>query len=706
MEADLEKQIIEATAEPDIKFLADEYQTTVSDLGTWIQQQETNYKTRHCIWSGQHTDGRKHGDINNPAFPWEGASDLRTFIVDQLISADVAVLTTSLFRANVQAVPTETNDMERSRIVSSFMRWLIFSQIDELEREADILANYYLEKGVGALGIFWETKVSKSLRTITLEEVASVASDLVPYFQNKDYEGDLADVVQQFFPEVSRKKARAMIRELRATGQTTISQTDTVYNRPVIRAYSFDKDLFIPMDTTDIQQAPYIFKEEWFTPEALRNKVITEGWSEEWVEDIIESMQGKDFNEEKTLSAWDTRYSAEEDGREGRIKTACAYYRAVDEDGIPGVYYAVFHPNKPLDITGKSYYAIHGLLDYKPARYPFVVFARESLSRRILETRGYPEILKGFQDQIKIERDSRIDRTSLATCPPMEYPAGRKVDRWGPGVKVPVRRRGEYGFAEIPKFDSGSIEVEQNLLATARKYVGRATNELDVVEANVLQQNLVRRWFGFWKQAMQQVWSLYRQYGEDEELFRVVGADNSDPQLMVKGEDNEKYDFYIDFDVNTFNREQKIQETEAIAKLLAQYDRYGMTDWTVLIKKLVGAYDPVLAQQVILPQQQAQNRELEEEKKVLTEIWSGMDVDIAPTVNAPFRMQVVQNYINGTETIPAQDVQKRLQEDESFKARLTKHMQQLQFIMTQQQNAVTGRLGTAPGNMSQPYGQG
>jgi hypothetical protein len=72
-------------------------------------------------------------------------------------------------------------------------------------------------------------------------------------------------------------------------------------------------------------------------------------------------------------------------------------------------------------------------------------------------------------------------------------------------------------------------------------------------------------------------------------------------------------------------------------------------------------------------------------------------------------MKVIESYLQGTEEIPAQDVQKRWQEDEAFKARLDAYVKQIQHQAQQRQNALTGKLGTPPGNVpgtSQPPAQG
>ena len=67
--------------------------------------------------------------------------------------------------------------------------------------------------------------------------------------------------------------------------------------------------------------------------------------------------------------------------------------------------------------------------------------------------------------------------------------------------------------------------------------------------------------------------------------------------------------------------------------------------------------------------------------------------------NSQLRLQVVQQWLQGTPEIPADDVQARMQDDEKFAQRIQTYVQQLEFQQTQQQNALVGQLGTAPGNV-------
>jgi len=61
-------------------------------------------------------------------------------------------------------------------------------------------------------------------------------------------------------------------------------------------------------------------------------------------------------------------------------------------------------------------------------------------------------------------------------------------------------------------------------------------------------------------------------------------------------------------------------------------------------------------------------------------------------------MGIINNFLQGTEEIPATDVQNRYQSDEQFKARIDNYMKMLQHQEQQRKNALTGRMGAPAGN--------
>ena len=106
-----------------------------------------------------------------------------------------------------------------------------------------------------------------------------------------------------------------------------------------------------------------------------------------------------------------------------------------------------------------------------------------------------------------------------------------------------------------------------------------------------------------------------------------------------------------------------------------------------------------LAGQLIMPAQEATDKEIKETSADIAKISSGQVVNAPQGANAQLRMQVLQQYLQGTQEIPAQDVQQRLEQDEAFAKRLQAYSSQLEFQQQQQRNALIGQLGTAPGNV-------
>ena len=160
-----------------------------------------------------------------------------------------------------------------------------------------------------------------------------------------------------------------------------------------------------------------------------------------------------------------------------------------------------------------------------------------------------------------------------------------------------------------------------------------------------------------------------------------------------------RYD--VDLTWNTINADEEKQamKLEKLGTILAQFDRSGQVDFGEFARIFVESMDPNLATRLLIPKEVATQKEEEETSADIAKIASGQVVNIPPNANAKLRMQVIQNYLQGTEEIPAQDVQKRLEEDEGFQARLKTYMGQLQQVVQQQKNAQTGRFGTPPGNM-------
>lgn len=673
---------------PDVDELKRDFDDAKANLSFWMDKAEDARECRFNEWAGKNDTGKK---IGPEAFPWDGASDLSPQLVNPLIEGDVAFLQQALTQANLVAAPVESGDVASAKLVTEFLRWRMGS-MEELGREAAIGANYLLQNGLTFFGTSWKRETTRVFRPINLEEIAAQSPELAMAIEDPEMKDAVAEMFKQAYPKLKKGRINRVIKELREDGVSEIPTEKVVENRPCVKAYELGREIVVDSNVIDLESARAIYCIHYFSPEALKQKV-NDGWDAAWIDELLENSKGT-YTEESysnNLMTYGSTSGYGDEHYDGMVRVVVAYRKEIDPmDEVPVVTQTVFAD----EVEGAAY---HKPIQYDEGRFPFVCITRESLNHRLLDSRGYPEILKDYQLAVKTELDSRRDRASMSTVPPVEYLAGKKPNAIGPGSQIPVRRRGEVGFMEIPRYSPASMEVEMQLRQIANRMTGRATSEADAVEANVLRQNLVNRWLMGWKQILKRVWCLDRAYAGPQVWFRVTN--NEQGATLIMDETSELYDFNISWNSMNADESKVIEKLDTVGKLMAQYDRSGQARYDVYLRKVIEAIDPNLANQLIAPMQEATDKEIEETSADFAKIASGQVVNAPQNSNSQLRLNVLQSIVQGTEEIPATDVQDRLQQDEGFAARLNQYVQALEFQQQQQRNALTGALGVAPGNV-------
>jgi len=238
------------------------------------------------------------------------------------------------------------------------------------------------------------------------------------------------------------------------------------------------------------------------------------------------------------------------------------------------------------------------------------------------------------------------------------------------------------------------VEIQNRVEQMTRKYYGRPTADDATNEWQTKVKHGTNKWLVGWSHAMAQIFDLYMQYGPDEEWFRVIGAGTQNAQKFSKTEFSGKYDFYLSFDTLNQDPETFSAKLKAMGDIAAQFDRNGQVDYSKLLIRSFEMIDPVLAEDVLVPTEVAAKKEVTETHSDLSKMWAGIDLD-APTqgVNPQLRLQVMQQWMQGPQDNPAQDVQTRVANDPALQNRLKRYGDQLQFQIQQRDNALTGRLG-------------
>jgi len=676
--------------EPDINSLRYAYDQSVLELESYFDLCRDSYDDRRNYWPGKSSDLRKHGA---DAFPWEGASDMEAHVIDERITRLVSLFMASLNRANIRAFPVEVQDVPKSKIVSNFLKWMVTSgYISRFSREMELGANYLLERGLLISYVGWHSEDRKFLQRLDLNEIAQVGPQLAEMIISGNNEDQMISMLQKTFDGVTVKRAKKALAELADVGSAELPVVRRQVNAPEVKTLAPDGDFVFPPYVTDPQRSPYCFWKTYVTPQELENKIATEGWDESFVDLIIDRYRGVNIDtveveQEGRRLLNSNSYEAEE-----LIEIVYGYQRLIDkEDGSEGIYCTVFHREFSGDGDVPGYAKFELLNGYED--YPVVVTKLSEDSKRLYDTMTIPSILRGIQNQVKIERDSRIDRNSLATVPPIFHPVGQAPTDYGPGRYIPYRRKGDIDFGPTPSYNQGSLEMEKTLEQQADRLVG--LDESSSI-SQIKKQFLVDKFLTHCAEVISQCYRCFQRFGPDQIFFRVTGV--PDPQTFNKGNADENFDVTISYDVLNTDPESQEKKLNQMVSLL-QLDRNGRINVDNLLTLAAASVDPVLADGVLEPVQVAQEKLLKDITDDLSKIYSGIEVPARPSA-AQAALQIIQQYSQQP------DIQKRLQEDEAFAQRLQKYAGQYQFAVQQAQNAQIGRVGTAPAQMGEVQTQG
>ncbi len=670
--------------EPNILGLQNAYNTTINELEPYFHDCRQSYDDRRNFWDGKSEDHRKHGA---DAFPWDGASDVEAHVIDERINRLVATFMGSLNRANVRAFPVESGDIARSKIVSGFLKWMVSSgYIDRFYEEMELGANYFLERGLLISYVGWQKEDRRVIQRISLDQIQQIDPNVAEAIQSGEADDELVALIQQVFEGVTNKQSKKAIKDLRKNFVAELPLKRRKVDAPQVKTLSPDGEFFFPNYVSDPQRAPYCFWRTYYTAQELENKVGTEGWDEGFVDHLIDKYRGVNIEaidgSNGAISSVNRHHTINQ--AEDLVEICYGYQRLIsEEDGAEGIYCTVFHRDFTGDQSTQGYAKFELMNGYDD--YPVVVTKLSDDSKQLYEIQTIPHLIRGVQNQVKVERDSRIDRNSMATLPPITHPFGQRPTDWGPGRFIPERRKGDIGFAPAPQFNAGSLEIENTLLDLADKLTG-----LDESNAGrIRQQFLVDKFLSHTAKVIRMAFKCYQRFGPDETFFRVTGV--PDPQVMTKGNPDEDFDIMINFDVlnnDPENVENKLRQFVQLNQLNVN----GRMSVDNLLDVAAASIDPVMADSIIQSVESSQKQVVDDVTEDLTRIFSGIEANARPA-GAQIALQVIQGYVQQP------DIAQRMQSDEAFKARIEKYAGQYTFQIQQNQNAQIGRMGTAPAQM-------
>ena len=671
-------------------------------------------RIRFALWENQSRDCRKHGAGDFKAQPWEGASDQRVLLADDIIADDVDILVNAFWRSLTKAEGTQVRDAAAAAVASRMIYWMVRNRLNEtLQREVELAAQYQRTYGWVVVQTGWDRRFGKRKVTLSLNEVASLVPDIAVLVQNPDLDETVAQMVREVYrlrvqqeldgielerlPELSLGEAKRLVKQLREDSSVEFEVPALMRNQPSIRALQPWRDVFIPDEQGDTSSGQ-VFVRERLSEDDLRSREFTEGWDHEWIEQAWAS-RGKysswtDEADKGRARVHETDYVADTEDGVNLVEVVTAYTTRLDKWGVPGVYVTVFSPHfdrKPN--SDQELCARHGLCDFKHGKMPFASSAAEWWCRSLTASRGVPERVFPQQRSIKVQQDALIDRTSLTTLPPRLVPSRMmdEQDVFGPAARIPTLRGEEPRFMELPGHDGVAESIIRLELEIADQRFGRMTPNAAPARVQMKQQRMVSNFLSLWNEVFQQMWALMQQYLTPAEWEGVTGTPKPPfSGAMIAGETG----IILQTDVRDQDMEFSIKKLQAISQFVVPEDAAGVIDKTQLVRMKLMAVDPLLAQSLLVSDASASAKLQEQVNADIAAMFLGNPprlVENDPT--APAQLGFAQQIIGANPFY-----QKELvgNPEGRFAQAMQNWAQNRQQSAVQQQNKVVGRLGVQP----------
>lgn len=733
-EMDVEQEVVTGEEDVDVGGLLEVYQRCTPVVEGW-DRLRANEDVRFTRWAGQSADGKKWDkNLSDKAFPFNGASDARVNLADQVIGDMVVELQEGFWRAVAKVSGVEARDMGKAGYAQKVLQWVKDTKlVRELVDEVELHAQYGCENGLSVVQVTWARELGWKWKTVAVTEVIGYGAALLAQDARMDpeqvdpetaqviqeqvagvltggEEQEAVGFIQRLYGEYVRKqipphfenqagdlsvaKAKRILKGLREEGSARFPCPYVCRNEPRLRSLRVWDEVFFPPGIGSIQEADVVFVREYVTEVDFKGRAGSDGWRKEWVKAAL-AFKGR-------RSAWKEVDSAEaiegtadvvfsgdaEDPNSELIEVLYAFRKVVDGDGVVGIYYTVLSAFVEED-HGKN-----ELLDYAHGKLPFVLWRREVLRRRVTASRGVPQIVSTWQRAVKVQEDALTDRTSFETMPPILVPALDGVDyTFAPAGQVPVSR-----FENAPRFMEGparpavvAFDLIEMIERRADGYFGRRRADAPPENAMLKKQGMLRRFLLSWSEVFSQMFALLEQYMDPQEFMRITGA--KEPLVSGTEEIGKQFDYVLSFDVAELSPDFVKMKLEAIANLALPLDAMGKIDRGKLTALVVRAIDPTYADELIMDSgsasQQLYRRVLEDAMAM----WQGNQPEMIendPTAQA--QVQFMEQII-GQNPVYQEGLKKG---EGRFFELMQQWMENRKFSVTQEQNKVVGRIGVGP----------
>lgn len=706
-----EKRLERMTKKPDLNLIRSEIEQALSDASYYYRRNDQARSWWYARWPGQTQDARKHSSqgVEGDPFPWDGASDTRPRTVDKIVRQHLTVAKYAIRNAKVQATSVRPFVPEQGRQASQgsqLLKWMIGTHMHgETRREIPLALSWRFGYGAAIMGVNWKTSRRLEYTELSIEilqdlvmemagqmggDPAQLQTQLIDGIMDPAQEDTFVQLVRELSPVVTVTAARKILRDLRENQTAQVPIPYVFESRPSWTALRPCVEVLFPSETGDLQEARFISQREWVRPDQLIDRIETEDYDQTFVEQALKH-RGRSTDDAGWLDrtvrereAGGVGYmSGGTDSERELIELHHFYYKAI-ELGVPCVYKTVFN----LDcISGqKQSYAKHEMFAYDHGQYPFAALRFETDDRPILSSRGIPEIAYTWEQEIKIQRDGRTDRTALVNRPALIVPYSRVnviKNTPLPGAVLGVTRPNELQFMPTPPADASPIEIERTVLLAVDEYFGLFGIEIDPDLKKARREELGADVLAEYDEWLDQTFALMQQYLPDDVVSRVVG-ELARPFHVNRVDIQGAWEVGTSVDIHMLDAEYAMGKLDMLGKALA-FNTQGTADMSGIFRAAMEIIDPDLAASVVIESEQAAEKETRDEKAAFASIMAGDEPPLPMQGNHQLRLSTLQSIVQANPRMP-----ERLNLNPDSAALLQNRVEFFQRQLAQRQNALIG----------------
>lgn len=527
--------------------------------------------------------------------PWKDASNLFVPVTATAIDAIHPRLMAALFKPTpiCSFKAQEPSDVDLARKNEMFLDYAAREECN-LFPLADRFILGTLINGIQVVKVTWEVKTrnvrdrhvyARDVDPLTaIQEVLSkeqAYADAIEKLSDEEYE--VAIGKNKIVIEVEQKNDQFIV---------ITEREEVVRDAPIIDIVK-PEDIAFPSDTPyDLQKAERTTHRYWLTMDQIKGNVKTKSFrcSDDDLEKL-ELMASADIDaDDDTILVKQARESitgGQETYKEAgpaKVELLEAYTRYdINDDGYDEEI-IVTVPKKCPDILLR----VNRLEDvYRHGMRPFVLFYLNPVSDSVW-AQGIPQMVQGLQEEINVIHNQRVDGGTLNNQPFGWYQpgAGIKNERMPivPGFLNPVQdvnqvkmhQPGNYhawGFqeeAQLHTLFERRTKVSDITIGRAGESQGAARTATGVNALNQQQATgfdiYIRRIQEGWKQLLQQLLALYKQYMPAGKFVRITGT-FSDPTYVISKEDlSDKMDMIFTGNSLSTDREVERNTTTFLAQ--------------------------------------------------------------------------------------------------------------------------------------------